>query len=363
MRSPAVAARQCTSLAPSTRTAWPARVGSHRGVPDVSMSASTNGGAIVYLGFNRRGFHPRESGSSVGRARPRRCSGHRCARRPGRRSPAGPTEFRALPIRQPARTAGYPRGNNTVSFVDPKTNKTVTVRAGMPCRLRPGKWPRHHRRCCIWCRHCADPRSQSHGRSPAGWPATVCLARNEDQSSGPCPPPNDCRPRAAGRGGPRAGSLRPLPPPERRLLAAPTTAPASARSRRTQLGPQRRGAVLDDQLLRGRQPVPYLSLAGKCGRLHGDFTHPLAHRRLVRELALLRREFGHAIGRQVEEFENAGQLAWQVLAHVLVPDLEVTIGVHADRASALEVLGPHARCAVRGARRPSAAPVAARRDQ
>ncbi len=52
-------------------------VGSHRGTPDISMSAAVNGGAWVYLSFagtETPAWTPRPGTSSAGPARPRRSS-------------------------------------------------------------------------------------------------------------------------------------------------------------------------------------------------------------------------------------------------------------------------------------------------
>jgi subtilase family serine protease len=102
-------------------------VGQQRGTPDISMSASTNGGAIIYLGFNS----------------PLSPNGYWVF---GGTSEASPTFAGIVALADQAaghrlgllNTALYKfvnrpalpdirKGNNTVSFVDPKTKRTVTV--------------------------------------------------------------------------------------------------------------------------------------------------------------------------------------------------------------------------------------------
>ena len=102
-------------------------VGAHRGLPDVSLSASTNGGAVLYSSFYKGtaedGFYvfggtsessPMFSGIV---ALAVQAAGHRLGL-------LNPTLYK---LGTGAALPDVTHGNNTVTFTDPKTNKPVTV--------------------------------------------------------------------------------------------------------------------------------------------------------------------------------------------------------------------------------------------
>jgi subtilase family serine protease len=112
---------------PAYQNSVAGQVGAHRGTPDISLSSSTNGGAIIYLGFNSPlspngywvfGGTSEASPTFAGIvALADQAAGHRL----GLLNPAL-YRFANRPALPDIR-----KGNNTVSFIDPKTNKTVTV--------------------------------------------------------------------------------------------------------------------------------------------------------------------------------------------------------------------------------------------
>ena len=112
---------------PAYQNSVAGQVGARRGTPDVSMSASTDGGFITYLGWNSSEFpkgywviggtsesSPLFSGIV---AMADQAAGHRLGL-------LNPALYR---LGTGAALPDIRKGNNTVSFVDPKTNKTVTV--------------------------------------------------------------------------------------------------------------------------------------------------------------------------------------------------------------------------------------------
>ena len=64
-RPPAAVASRSSSPGRRTRTPWPARAGNHRGVPDISLSAAVDGGAIVYFSADDASVPERAAGFHI----------------------------------------------------------------------------------------------------------------------------------------------------------------------------------------------------------------------------------------------------------------------------------------------------------